>query len=40
QIASSPNSKLIMMPLESSQLIGSIAGIGDIVKQVQHNLKG
>ncbi|MGB4344406.1 MAG: band-7 C-terminal domain-containing protein, partial [Moraxellaceae bacterium] len=40
QIASSPNSKLIMMPLESSQLIGSIAGIGDIVKQVQNNLKG
>jgi len=39
QIASSPNSKLIMMPLESSQVIGSIAGIGDIVKQVQHNLK-
>lgn len=39
QIASSPNTKLIMMPLESSQVIGSIAGIGDIVKQVQHNLK-
>ncbi|MDO8268648.1 MAG: SPFH domain-containing protein [Moraxellaceae bacterium] len=39
QIASSPNAKLIMMPLESSQIIGSIAGIGDIVKQVQHNLK-
>lgn len=39
QIASSPNTKLIMMPLESSQIIGSIAGIGDIVKQVQHNLK-
>ena len=40
QIASSPNTKLIMMPLESSQVIGSIAGIGDIVKQVQTNLKG
>lgn len=39
QIASSSNTKLIMMPLESSQVIGSIAGIGDIVKQVQHNLK-
>ncbi len=39
EIASSPNSKLIMMPLESSQVIGSIAGIGDIVKQVQQNLK-
>ena len=40
EIASSNNTKLIMMPLESSQLIGSIAGIGDIVKQVQNNLKG
>lgn len=34
-IASSPNSKLVMMPLESSQLIGSIAGIGDLVKDIQ-----
>mgnify|MGYP001627444465 CR=1 FL=1 len=34
-IASSPNSKLIMMPLESSQVIGSVAGIGDLVKNLQ-----
>ncbi|MDP2226372.1 MAG: SPFH domain-containing protein [Moraxellaceae bacterium] len=34
-IASSPNSKLIMMPLESSQIIGSVAGIGDLVKNLQ-----
>ncbi|MDQ8038641.1 MAG: SPFH domain-containing protein [Pedobacter sp.] len=34
-IASSPNTKLVMMPLESSQLIGSIAGIGDLVKDIQ-----
>ncbi len=34
-IAKSPNSKLIMMPLESSQVIGSIAGIGDLVKNLQ-----
>ncbi len=34
-IASSPNSKLVMMPLESSQVIGSIAGIGDLVKDLQ-----
>ncbi|HEX6590615.1 MAG TPA: SPFH domain-containing protein [Moraxellaceae bacterium] len=34
-IASSPNSKVIMMPLESSQVIGSIAGIGDLVKDLQ-----
>ena len=34
-IATSSNSKLIMMPLESSQIIGSIAGIGDLVKDLQ-----
>lgn len=33
-IASSTNSKVIMMPLESSQVIGSIAGIGDLVKDL------
>ncbi|MCC2639576.1 MAG: protease [Moraxellaceae bacterium] len=38
-IAASGNTKLIMMPLESSQVIGSIAGIGDIVKELQ-NKKG
>ena len=32
EIATSNNSKLIMMPLESSSLIGSIAGIGEIAK--------
>lgn len=35
-IAASGNTKLIMMPLESSQVIGSIAGIGDIVKELQN----
>lgn len=34
-VASSPNSKLIMMPLESSQVIGSVAGIGELVKNLQ-----
>lgn len=34
-LAASGNSKLIMMPLESSQLIGSLAGIGDLVKDMQ-----
>jgi regulator of protease activity HflC (stomatin/prohibitin superfamily) len=33
-VASSPNSKVIMMPLEASQVIGSIAGIGDLVKNL------
>ena len=32
QVASSDNSKVIMMPLEASQMIGSIGGIGEIVK--------
>lgn len=35
-LAASGNSKIIMMPLESSQVIGSIAGIGEIVKELQH----
>jgi regulator of protease activity HflC (stomatin/prohibitin superfamily) len=34
QIASAENQKLIMMPLEASSLIGSVAGIGEIAKQV------
>jgi regulator of protease activity HflC (stomatin/prohibitin superfamily) len=33
KIASADNQKIIMMPLESSQLIGSIAGIGEIAKE-------
>ncbi len=33
-IAGSPNSKTIMMPLEASGLLGSIAGITDIAKAV------
>lgn len=32
QIGSGDNSKVIMMPLEASQVIGSIGGIGEIVK--------
>ncbi len=33
-IAASPNSKTIMIPLEASALIGSIAGVADIAKAV------
>ena len=33
-IAASPNSKTVMIPLEATGLIGSIAGIGDIAKTV------
>ncbi|MCW8847383.1 MAG: SPFH/Band 7/PHB domain protein [Sedimenticola sp.] len=32
-IASAPNQKVIMMPLEASSLIGSVAGIAEIAKQ-------
>ncbi len=32
-IASAPNQKVIMMPLEASSLIGSIAGISEIAKE-------
>ena len=34
-LAASSNSKIIMMPLDASSVIGSIAGIGDIVKELQ-----
>ncbi|MEO5343633.1 MAG: SPFH/Band 7/PHB domain protein [Gammaproteobacteria bacterium SHHR-1] len=33
QIASADNQKIIMMPLEASSLIGSVAGIGEIARQ-------
>ncbi|MGE8497131.1 MAG: SPFH domain-containing protein [Pseudomonas sp.] len=32
QVASANNSKVIMMPLEASQMIGAVGGIGEIVK--------
>ncbi len=34
QIASAPNQKTILMPLEASSMIGSLAGIGEIAKEV------
>ena len=33
EIASAPNQKVIMMPLEASSLIGSIGGIAEIIKE-------
>ena len=33
RIGDSPNSKLIMMPLEASQIIGSIGGIAELFKE-------
>ena len=32
KLASANNSKVILMPLEASQMIGSVGGIGEIVK--------
>lgn len=33
EVASAPNSKLIMVPLEASGIVGSIAGIGELVRE-------
>ena len=33
QLAASPNSKVMMIPLEATSVIGSIAGIGEITKE-------
>jgi len=38
-IAASPNSKTVMIPLEASGLLGSIAGIADIAKAVTSDKK-
>ncbi|MFO1418249.1 MAG: SPFH domain-containing protein [Methylotetracoccus sp.] len=32
QVAASPNSKLVLMPLEASNVIGAVAGIGELTK--------
>jgi hypothetical protein len=32
-LASANNQKVILMPLEASSVIGSVAGIGEIAKQ-------
>ncbi len=36
QVASSPNAKTIMMPLEAGSLIGSVAGIAEIAGEAMH----
>jgi hypothetical protein len=40
KIASAENQKVIMMPLEASSLIGSIAGIGELAKSAFGNDAG
>jgi regulator of protease activity HflC (stomatin/prohibitin superfamily) len=37
KLASSNNSKVIMMPLETTQIIGSLAGIQELIKSAQDN---
>jgi len=34
-IGQSENSKVVMMPLEASGVIGSVAGIGDLLKEMK-----
>jgi len=39
-VATSPNQKLLMMPLEASNLIGAIGGIAELVKEAGFKNKG
>ena len=39
-IATSPNQKVIMMPLEASSVIGSVAGIAELAKEAFSDSKG
>ncbi len=34
-VAASPNSKVIMMPIEATQLVGTVGGIGELVKSLR-----
>ncbi len=40
QLASANNSKVVLMPLEASQMIGAVGGIGEIVKATFGEQKG
>lgn len=40
EVAASPNSKTIMVPLEASGLIGSVAGVAELAKAAGLNAKG
>ncbi|MDH5513931.1 MAG: SPFH/Band 7/PHB domain protein [Gammaproteobacteria bacterium] len=37
EIGSAPNQKLVLMPLEASSVIGSLAGIAEVAREVLHN---
>lgn len=34
KVGSAPNSKVVLMPMEASALIGTLGGIGEIAKEV------
>ena len=40
KLASAPNQKVLMLPVEASSLIGSLAGIGEIAKETFINGDG
>lgn len=40
KLASADNSKVILMPLEASQIIGSLSGVQELIKSAQHDKKG
>nr|WP_252724183.1 hypothetical protein [Thalassospira sp. B30-1] len=39
QIASSPNSKLVFMPLDASGVVGSIGGVTELIKTISQTDK-
>lgn len=39
QIGSADNSKLVLMPLEASGITGAVAGVAEVLKNVQTNIK-
>jgi len=40
QFATSPNSKTILFPVEATQLIGSLGGIGELIKGTFDGVEG
>jgi regulator of protease activity HflC (stomatin/prohibitin superfamily) len=40
KLASANNSKVVLMPLEASQVIGAVGGIGEIVRATFDGKKG
>ncbi|MGE5953131.1 MAG: SPFH/Band 7/PHB domain protein, partial [Qipengyuania vulgaris] len=40
KFATSPNAKTILFPVEATQLIGSIGGIGELVKSITDDRSG